>query len=438
MSRTGQPDGTWATCSLYELADYTNGRATKPSEVTSDGTPVIKIAELRSGISERTNRVPSCQIQDRHWVGNGDLLFAWSGSVGIHLYRGPPAALNQHIFRVEAYDHVDQSFLHYLLLSQVTEFNALVENKKTTMGHVTVRDLKATEVMLPPLLEQRAIAHVLGTLDDKIELNRRTSETLEAMARALFKAWFVDFEPVRAKMDGRWRRGESLPGLPAEIYDLFPDRLADSELGPIPDGWSVIPVGDAVTVLGGTTPRTKEPIYWNGTHPFATPRDLSALQLPVLNATVRSLTNAGLARIPSGLLPPRTVLLSSRAPIGYLAIATIGIAVNQGIIAMVCDGPVRSPYALHWARSNMDAIESRASGTTFAEISKSSFRKISFLKPPKPVHDAWHSSAAKIYDRLEFIVRESRALALLRDTLLPKLLSGEVRVPEAVLDDAGL
>ena len=92
---------------------------------------------------------------------------------------------------------------------------------------------------LPPLPEQRAIAHILGTLDDKIELNRRMNETLEGMARALFKSWFVDFDPVRAKMEGRWRPGESLPGLPAEHYDLFPDRLVDSELGEIPEGWEV-------------------------------------------------------------------------------------------------------------------------------------------------------------------------------------------------------
>ena len=96
----------------------------------------------------------------------------------------------------------------------------------------------------PPLAEQRAIAHVLGTLDDKIELNRRMNETLEEMARALFKSWFVDFEPVRAKMEGRWRRGQSLPGLPAEHYDLFPDRLVDSELGEIPEGWEVKPLSE--------------------------------------------------------------------------------------------------------------------------------------------------------------------------------------------------
>ncbi len=109
-------------------------------------------------------------------------------------------------------------------------------------------------VPIPPLPEQRAIAHILGTLDDKIELNRRMSETLEQMARALFKAWFVDFEPVRAKMEGRWRRGESLPGLPAHLYDLFPDRLVDSELGEIPEGWGVGTVDEEFDLTMGQSP----------------------------------------------------------------------------------------------------------------------------------------------------------------------------------------
>ena len=131
-------------------------------------------------------------------------------------------------------------------------FVGIARNKQTTgLGHVTKRDLQSIEVSLPPLPEQRAIAHVLGTLDDKIELNRRMNETLEEMARALFKSWFVDFDPVRAKMEGRWRRGESLPGLPADLYDLFPDRLVASELGEIPEGWEVKALGELVELAYG-------------------------------------------------------------------------------------------------------------------------------------------------------------------------------------------
>ena len=127
----------------------------------------------------------------------------------------------------------------------------LTQATGSTFPNVSAHQL--AEIPYPNLgkSEQHAIAHVLGTLDDKIELIRRMNETLEEMARALFKSWFVDFEPVRAKIDGRWRRGESLPGLPAEHYDLFPDRLVPSELGEIPEGWAVKPLGDCIDVTRG-------------------------------------------------------------------------------------------------------------------------------------------------------------------------------------------
>ena len=131
-------------------------------------------------------------------------------------------------------------------------FVGIARNKQTTgLGHVTKRDLENIEAAVPPLSEQRAIAHILGTLDDKIELNRRMNQTLEEMARALFKSWFVDFDPVRAKMDGRWHRGQSLPSMPAELYDIFPDKMADSELGEIPEGWEVQELGDLIELAYG-------------------------------------------------------------------------------------------------------------------------------------------------------------------------------------------
>ena len=159
-------------------------------------------------------------------------------------------------------------------------------------------------ILLPtPPRKQRAIAHILGTLDDKIELNRRMNETLEAMARALFKSWFVDFDPVRAKMESRDT------GLPRHLADFFPDRLVDSELGPIPQGWEVKELGLVVEVVGGTTPSTKVAEYWSeGTHCWATPKDLSGLSSPVLLDTERKITVAGLTKI--GLVTP---------PKGYVA-----------------------------------------------------------------------------------------------------------------------
>lgn len=282
---------------------------------------------------------------------------------------------------------------------------------------------------LPPLPEQRAIAHILSTLDDKIELNRKQNETLEAMARALFKAWFVNFEPVRAKMEGRWQRGQSLPGLPTHLYDLFPDRLVESELGEIPEGWRHSTIGEEVTVCGGSTPSTKEAEFWeSGQHCWATPKDLSALKFPVLLGTDRKITDAGLAKISSGLLPIGTVLLSSRAPIGYLAIAEVSTAVNQDFIAMKCNGILSNMFVLQWCRQNMDAIVGNANGSTFQELSKRSFRPIPVLIPSRAALDCYDKIAEGLHQSMVSNERESLCLARVRDEMLPKLISGELPV----------
>jgi type I restriction enzyme S subunit len=287
-------------------------------------------------------------------------------------------------------------------------------------------------VPLPPLPEQRAIAHILGTLDDKIELNRRMSETLEAMARALFKSWFVDFDPVRAKIEGRWQRGQSLPGLPAHLYDLFPARLVPSELGEIPEGWEVKAIGDLAEIVGGSTPRTERAEYWEGgTNRWVTPKDLSGLSVPVLLDTERKITEAGLAQISSGLLSRGTVLLSSRAPIGYLAIAEVPVAVNQGIIAMKPRAGISNLFLLRWARAAHDEIVSHANGSTFLEISKSSFKAIRAVAPATAVMQAFDRVSRPLYLKVVEHERESRTLTALRDALLPKLISGQIRVKDA-------
>lgn len=323
----------------------------------------------------------------------------------------------------------DPRFISYFL----RDVDFLAYSDKAAVPGLNRNHLHQARVRIPTdPREQRAIAHILGTLDDMIALNRRANETLEAMTRTLFKAWFVDFEPVRAKLEGRWQRGQSLPGLPAHLYDIFPDRLVESELGEIPEGWRHSTIGEEVTVCGGSTPSTKEPEFWEGgKHCWATPKDLSALKFPVLLDTDRKITDAGLAKISSGLLPVGTVLLSSRAPIGYLAIAEVPTAINQGFIAMKCDGTLPNVFVLPWCRESMDAIVGNANGSTFQEISKSNFRPLRVVVPSDPVLTSFTRSAGSLYRQLAENERESRSLARLRDTLLPKLISGELRVPDA-------
>lgn len=287
--------------------------------------------------------------------------------------------------------------------------------------------IKSLRYPFPPLPTQRAIAHVLGTLDDLIELNRETNELLEEMARALFKSWFVDFDPVRAKLEGR-----QPSGMDAETAKLFPDHFQDSELGQIPKGWEVRSIGEVVDCVGGGTPSTSEPGYWeNGTIHWTSPKDLSNLSFPFLTKTDRRITEAGLARISSGLLPAGTLLMSSRAPVGYLAIAEIPVAINQGYIAMKPNEIASNYYLLNWCHYNMAEIENRASGTTFAEISKSAFRPISILLPSVDIMNAFTKCVEPFYAQIVSNLHESRDLATVRDTLLPKLLSGEIAVPSS-------
>jgi len=317
-------------------------------------------------------------------------------------------------------------FLYLFVRS--TAFRNQVASLRTgsAQPQLPIKDINRIEIPLPPFEEQRAIAHILGSLDDKIELNRKMNETLEAMARAIFKSWFVDFDPVCAKAEGRD------PGLPKEIADLFPDSFEDSEMGEIPKGWKVKQIGDVVHCVGGATPSTKEPLYWEGgTSPFVTPRDMSNLNSPVILDSERYITQEGVDTISSGLLPAGTVLLSSRAPIGYLAIAEVPVSINQGIIAMICDGVLPNYYVLFWAETYMEAIKSNAGGTTFAEISKKNFRPINIVVPAPKVLGRFVDYVKPLYEKIICNLIESKNLITLRDALLPKLISGEIHIKDA-------
>ena len=322
----------------------------------------------------------------------------------------------------------DNRFAYYLTQSPTVRDYAISQMTGTSgRQRVPTSALGHIDVSIPPIEEQYRIAHILGTLDDKIDLNRRMNATLEGMARALFKSWFVDFEPVRAKMEGRWRRGESLPGMSADMYDLFPKRLVPSELGEVPEGWEIRTMGDISDVVGGSTPRTSEVSYWeNGTNFFATPKDLSFLSVPVLLKSERQITDAGVARISSGSLPVGTVLLSSRAPIGYLAITEIPVSVNQGFIAMKPKPDISNLFLLYLTRSLHDEIVSRANGTTYLEISKRNFRPIPVVTPPPTTMSAFHRMAKQLYDRIVMNEKEKSTLFGLRECLLPKLVSGQI------------
>ena len=316
----------------------------------------------------------------------------------------------------------DTGFVYWFLTQDriVDQLHTIAEHSTSAYPSIRPADIQGLNIDLPPLPEQRAIAHILGTLDDRIELNRRMNGTLEAMARATFRDWFVEFGPTRAKAEGRE------PYLAPELWNLFPDTLDDEGK---PAGWTLSEIGKEVCAVGGGTPSTKEPTYWDGgDHHWATPKDLSKLVSPVLLDTDRKVTGAGVKKISSGVLPIGTVLLSSRAPIGYLAISEVATAVNQGFIAMVCDQRLPNTFVLFWCQENLDYIKSISGGSTFAEISKRAFRSIPVVMPSGNILAAYDRLIRPLYVRIVANTKENRTLRETRDFLLPKLMSGEIRL----------
>ena len=417
----------WTHQPLYSMAYWVNGLAFKNIKFTPNGKPIIKISEIKNGISGQTKFTQS-EFDESVRIRAGDLLFSWSGqpesSINAFWWRGPEGWLNQHIFRVTPSNEINENFFFYILRYLRPNFIAIARNKQTTgLGHVTKKDLQRIVAAAPPLPEQKAIGHILGTLDDKVELNRRMNETLEAMARALFKDWFVDFGPVRAKAEGR------AAYLPEEIWGLFPDSFEGSELGEIPRGWGVEEVGKVVDCVGGSTPSTQEPDYWDGGDNFwVTPKDLSSLAEPFLLDTAKKITRAGVERISSGVLPVGTVLISSRAPVGYVAVAKVRVSINQGFIALKPTDLLPTEYLLNWSLVNVQQFKDRASGTTFAEISKKEFRPIPIHIPSQELLKAFAFHSVSLYEKIVSNIKEMTILTSMRDTLLPKLLAGEVRV----------
>ena len=420
----------WPQQTLEEVAELSGGFAFKSADYSANGRFVLRTLNIKDdGSIHRDDAVflplEKCDLYKRFELQEHDTLFvmvgATLGKIGYVRRETLPALLNQNMWRIRGRDGLcDKRYLQYAFRHTVVKNLGWASG--SARDFVRRNDYRTMEIPVPPLAEQKAIAAVLGALDDKIELNRRMNATLEAMARALFQSWFVDFDPVRAKLDGR-----PPAALDPATAALFPDSFQDSEAGHIPKGWTIQPVGEVVDCVGGGTPSTAEPKYWEGgTNHWTTPKDFSSLQAPVLLDTDRKITDAGIAKISSGLLPTGTLLLSSRAPVGYLAIAAMPVAINQGFIAMKCNDRASNIFMLNWCQTNMAEIESRATGTTFAEISKQNFRPIRVVLPPKELMAAFTAKVATFYAQITANLHQSRTLATLRDTLLPKLLSGEL------------
>ncbi len=418
-----------------EILVIGDGYRAKNSELSRVGIPFARAGNIKDGFQFTD---ADCLPEDQLYkVGEkksrpGDTVFTSKGTVGRFAFvtdDTPRFVYSPQLsfWRPLNTDTIEPRFLHYWLRSDefYSQFKS-VASQTDMAEYVSLRDQRRMYATLPPLSEQRAIAHVLGTLDDKIELNRRMNETLEAMARALFKSWFVDFEPVRAKMEGRWHRGQSLPGLPADLYDLFPDRLVDSELGEIPEGWEVKALGELAQL---------NPESWSKKNfpPEVNYVDLANTKRGVIESTQPYLWKDAPSRARRVLHPGDTIVGTVRpGNCSYALIGSNGLTGSTGFAVLrplhphLCD----LVYLSATAQDNIERLAHRADGAAYPAVRP---EVVSETEVAIPTVDseimAWFSkTAGSILDEMESNEAESRFLAAHRNALLPRLVSGELRL----------
>ena len=328
---------------------------------------------------------------------------------------------------------LDPTFLLYWLRSRTGQQELDRISIGSTQRALTIAGLKSLPFSPPKLSDQKAIAHILGTLDDKIELNQKMNQTLEEIAKAIFKSWFVDFDPVRAKAEGR------PTGLPPEISDLFPDELVDSEIGEIPKGWEVTIVSGFGNVVCGKTPSTKDPDNFGGEFPFITIPDMRGNLISL--STGRSVSERGASALKGKMLPAGSICVSCIATPGLVSITTRDSFTNQQINSIVPLNEGDREYLLFSMMTFGDLISSAGSGgSVFANLSTGRFKELPILQANEKIRDAFSKIVRPMLQRIELSQEEISTLSQLRDTRLPKLISGELRIPDAekFLEEAGI
>ena len=385
---------------------------------------------------------------------SGDLVLTREAPMGevCQIPEGLRCCLGQRMVLLRVKKEVmDSRFLLFALQSPYLQHQiSWNEGTGTTVSNIRMPNIKAFQIPTPPFKEQKAIAHTLGCLDDKIELNRQMNETLEAMAQALFKSWFVDFDPV---IDNALAAGNAIPDEFAgraeqrksiekkdnlDIQSLFPDEFEfTEEMGWIPKGWGISEVKDFGQVVCGKTPSKKKAEYYGN--------DISFIKIPDMHdvawatTTTDNLSFEGSNSQKNKLIPKGSICVSCIATVGKVLITSREAHTNQQINSVI---PAEK-NTLYYLYSSFLAMEKNlqdlaSGGAVTLNLNTSNFSKIKIILPPSLVLDAYDSAVNSLYVKNLKLLIQNQELAKIRDTLLPKLMSGELRIPDAaaLVDEA--
>lgn len=367
-------------------------------------------------IDSNTKRVDESQfLKYQKELNDRTIFVSINGTLGnIALYDNEKVILGKSACYFNVNKDVCKNFVRYSLEGKIFKNYISNYSSGTTIRNLSLKAMREYPISLPPFEEQNKIASILSSLDDKIELNNQMNETLEEIAQTLFKRWFVDFE---------FPNEEGFP------YKSSGGEMVPSELGEIPKGWEVGIIDDIADVIGGGTPSKKVDEYYTAYGiPWITPKDLSGYNNKFIERGALDITDLGLKRGSARIMPRGTVLFSSRAPIGYLAISKNEVTTNQGFKSLVSKSYMGTEYLYYLMKHIKSDIENHATGSTFKEVSGSLLKGYSIILSDKNVVMKYENLVSTLSKQILKNEEETESLIKTRDLLLPKLMSGEIRV----------
>ncbi len=445
--------------SLSGICVKENGVQTGPfgsqlhqKDYVDNGIPIITVEHLGDN---KIVHIDTPFVSDNDYnrlikynLKKGDIVFSRVGSVDRRALVGEDEdgwLFSGRCLRVRPNNKiVDSTYLSYFFGLNVFKKYVRSIAVGATMPSINTKILSGLPIVYPPLPTQKKIAHILSTLDDKIELNRKMNETLEAMAQALFKSWFIDFDPVHAKVNAAGREdalgckaackseqelkvAAAKLGISKETLDLFPSEFEESEMGMMPKGWEVESLIDLIDITGGGTPKRSVDEFWNGTIPWFsvkdTPRDGDIF---VIN-TMEKITETGLSKSSAKLLSTGTTIITARGTVGNLALTAFPMSMNQSCYG-IKGKEFGDLYIYFLMKSVVNDLKQNVHGAVFDTITTNTFSIINAIIPSVELYSLFDKMALPLLENIKSNLYEITTLQKTRDTLLPKLLVGELDV----------
>ncbi|EJK2115952.1 restriction endonuclease subunit S [Vibrio navarrensis] len=449
----------WKDAKLGDYIDSCLGKMLDKNKNTGEFHPYLGNSNVRWGafeLDELSEMKFESHEHERYGIKKGDLIVCEGGEPGrcaIWNEDVPDMKIQKALHRVRTLAGLDGDYLYYWFLFSARAGHIDPYFTGTTIKHLTGKALKELPIKIPPMRYQQEAAKLLRGFDNKITLNRQINQTLEQMAQTLFKSWFVDFAPVmdnaldagkpipdelqhRAEARKAVRESQGFKPLPDEVRQLFPDAFEESELGWVPKGWETKPISSLINLIGGGTPKTSEESYWGGEIPWFSvvdaPNDSNVFVLD----TEKKVTEAGVANSSTKVLRVGTTIISARGTVGKCALVATPMAMNQSCYGVVGAEGVHDYFVYYLLRQSVKQLQQRSHGSVFSTITRDTFSSLKLATGNVSLTQLFGNTISPWFEKILANNQQQSSLERLRDTLLPKLISGELRLDdvEAVVE----